>query len=190
MEKVPGTNIKFYEGLEKNAFAVLSPIFSVTKGLTLSQLRELTGLESSTIQNWVKRGWIANPDGKRYGERQTVRIILINMLKGSMQLEKIAEIMEIINGNVEDVSDDIIPDIELYNHLCSIICACEKAGGFSLENLKHIVKNEITSYNPKNEKSRDIVFQALLTISLGVISADIKKLAENEFIVLKEIQNG
>ena len=66
MKNVPGTVLPWTDGLQKNAFAVLSPVLAVTKGLTLSQLKELTGLEGSTIQNWVKRGWVESPTGKRY----------------------------------------------------------------------------------------------------------------------------
>ena len=89
LRTVPGTVLPWTDGLQQNAFAVLSPVLAVTKGLTLSQLRELTGLEGSTIQNWVKRGWVERPTGKRYGEQQIVRIVIINMLRNSMQLDKI-----------------------------------------------------------------------------------------------------
>lgn len=106
LKNIPGTALEWNDALSKNAFAVLSPVLSVTKGLTLAQLKELTGLEGSTIQNWVKRGWVERPSGKRYGERQIVRIILINMLRSSMQLEKIIALMRYINGEVDDRSDE------------------------------------------------------------------------------------
>ncbi len=104
LRTVPGTVLPWTDGLQQNAFAVLSPVLAVTKGLTLSQLRELTGLEGSTIQNWVKRGWVERPTGKRYGEQQIVRIVIINMLRNSMQLDKIIALMTYINGQVDDLS--------------------------------------------------------------------------------------
>lgn len=121
LRTVPGTVLPWTDGLQQNAFAVLSPVLAVTKGLTLSQLRELTGLEGSTIQNWVKRGWVERPTGKRYGEQQIVRIVIINMLRNSMQLDKIIALMTYINGQVDDRSDDIIPDRELFSLLCAVI---------------------------------------------------------------------
>ena len=102
---IPGTMLPFEEGLEQNAFAVLTPLLSVTRGLTLSQISEVTGLQGSTIQNWVKRGWVANPKNRRYEERQVARVILINMLKPSLQLETIVSLMKYINGSVEDAAD-------------------------------------------------------------------------------------
>ena len=34
MKNVPGTVLPWTDGLQKNAFAVLSPVLAVTKGLT------------------------------------------------------------------------------------------------------------------------------------------------------------
>ena len=97
LELIPGTVLNFNSVAADNCYSVIAPLLTVTKGLTLAQVRELTGLEASTIQNWVKRGWVKNPEGKRYGEEQVMRIILINMMRGSMQLEQIAFLMSYIN---------------------------------------------------------------------------------------------
>ena len=53
LKNVPGTVLPWTDGLQRNAFAVLSPVLAVTKGLTLSQLRELTGLEGLTSILWL-----------------------------------------------------------------------------------------------------------------------------------------
>ena len=108
---VPGTTIKFTEQARNAAFSLISPILEATGGLTLSQLSKLTGLEGSTIQNWIKRGWVSSTRGKKYSEQQVLRILLINMLRGAMKLESIVRLMAYINGDVEDTSDDIIPGI-------------------------------------------------------------------------------
>ena len=39
-------------------------------GMVLSQVCAITGLESYTVQNWVKRGFLAPPEKKRYSMRQ------------------------------------------------------------------------------------------------------------------------
>lgn len=144
LKNIPGTVLEWNDALSQNAFAVLSPVLSVTKGLTLSQLKELTGLEGSTIQNWVKRGWVERPSGKRYGEQQIVRIILINMLRSSMQLEKIIALMRYINGEVDDRSDDIIPDRRLFSVICSVISQVDKKQTVDKEIIKEIIENELT----------------------------------------------
>ena len=48
-------------------------------GLTLSQVASITGLEPYTIQNWVKRKFLAPPQGKRYDMEQVCRLININI---------------------------------------------------------------------------------------------------------------
>lgn len=142
---IPATTIKFSEDARSAAFSVISPILEATGGLTLSQLSNITGLEGSTIQNWIKRGWIASTKGKKYSEKQLIRILLINMLRGSMKLENIAQLMVYINGDVEDTSDDIIADITLYNILCRIIFTAEDEGAFTTESVQELISREITA---------------------------------------------
>lgn len=82
---IPGTALAKSLQTGESAFAAIEPILTATGGLTLAQVEGLTGLNGSTIQNWVKRGWVAAPVGKRYGRRQLMRIILINMLRAVMK---------------------------------------------------------------------------------------------------------
>jgi len=86
----------------------------LTGGLTLGQVSTVTGLEPHTIQNWVKRGFLAPPRGKRYNMEQLCRIITINMLRGALPLERICGLLSYINGSLTDESDDIIDDTVLY----------------------------------------------------------------------------
>lgn len=83
-------------------------------GMVLSQVSSLTGLESHTVQNWVKRGFLTNPKQKRYTLRQLCRIIHINMLKSVLPLEQICGLLAYINGDLDDESDDLIDDSTLY----------------------------------------------------------------------------
>ena len=70
---IPGTTMKFTEQARESAFSVISPVLEATGGLTLSQLSKLTGLEGTTIQNWIKRGWVSATRGKKYSEKQVLR---------------------------------------------------------------------------------------------------------------------
>lgn len=83
-------------------------------GMVLSQVAAVTGLEPYTIQNWVKRGFLTKPVAKKYTLRQLCRIININMLKDALQMEQIVSLMSYINGNLDDESDDLIDDSQLY----------------------------------------------------------------------------
>ena len=86
----------------------------LTGGLTLGQVATITGLEPYTVQNWVKRGFLPAPRGKRYDMEQLCRIITINMLRGALPLEKICSLLSYINGSLTDERDDIIDDTALY----------------------------------------------------------------------------
>lgn len=83
-------------------------------GMVLSQVAAVTGLEPYTIQNWVKRGFLTKPIGKKYSLRQLCRIININMLKDALRMEEICSLMTYLNGQLDDESDDLIDDSQLY----------------------------------------------------------------------------
>lgn len=83
-------------------------------GITLSQVTAITGLEAHTVQNWVKRGFLTSPVGKRYSLRQLCRILNINMLRGVLPLERICTTLSYVNGHLDDESDDMIDDSQLY----------------------------------------------------------------------------
>lgn len=83
-------------------------------GMVLSQVAGITGLESYTVQNWVKRGFLPPPERKKYTLEQLCRIININMLKNVLPMERICGMLSYINGHLDDESDDIIDDSKLY----------------------------------------------------------------------------
>ena len=83
-------------------------------GLLLSQVSGITGLEAYTVQNWVKRGFLSPPEKKRYPLQQLCRIITVNMLKSVLPMERVCGLLGYINGQLDDTSDDMIDDAELY----------------------------------------------------------------------------
>ena len=125
---IPGTTL---EGLRSNADRTdgLFQSMFLAGGLTLSQVSSITGLESYTIQNWVKRGFLAPPQSKRYSMEQVCRIIIINMLKGALPLEQICHLISYINGSLTDESDDIIDDAVLYFKFVSLAARARHIGG-------------------------------------------------------------
>ena len=83
-------------------------------GMVLGQVSNISGLEPYMIQNWVKRGFLAPPRGKRYTLRQLCRILNINMLRGALPMEKICGLLTYVSGHLDDESDDLIDDSRLY----------------------------------------------------------------------------
>lgn len=117
---VPGT-VMPYTDVAGGMFSVFRPMITATDGLTLGQVSALTGLEYSTVQNWVKRGFVAHPVQKKYYERQLARILLIAALRDCLKIEQIAALLSAVNGDVEDAGDDIISESRLYDYLCEAV---------------------------------------------------------------------
>ena len=96
------------------------PLIRATDGLTLSQVCSLSGLEPSTIQNWIKRGYVPHPVEKKYRERHLARILLITELRESMQIDRVGMLLRYVNGDADDESDDIIKEEAMYDLFCDI----------------------------------------------------------------------
>lgn len=112
----PGTTIEALS-LEKGSSKSLFDGIFATGGITLSQVSIMTGLEPYLIQNWVKRGFVGHPSARVYSREQFARIVIINMLRESMQIEKICSAV----GEV--LSDGIIGEDELYHLYVDMIAA-------------------------------------------------------------------
>ena len=176
---IPGTAMKFTEQARAEAFSLISPVLEATGGLTLSQLSKLSGLEGSTIQNWIKRGWVSSTKGKKYSEKQVLRVLLINMLHGAMKLENIVKLMAYINGDVEDTSDDIIDDIVLYNILCRLIFTAEDEGIYSSEQVRELVSRGIaecrSDIHSDEEKLHKAMYVMVMAYRCACLKAEMEK---------------
>lgn len=185
LDKLPGTVLNFSEQAEGNAFSLIEPILTATGGITLSQLTAITGLQGSTIQNWIKRGWVSATEGKKYTERQVIRILLINILRNSMKLEDIANLMAYINGRVDDLSDDILHDKELYNLLCRLICILDRDNAYDpCEITLEIDRNLGAEYDGKARKR---LKKVLFIMIMGYRSSYLMRQIETEFQTIKNI---
>ena len=128
----------------------LKKIFFISDGVMLSQIREISGIDGSTLQNWVKRGWVENSKLKRYNIDQMAHILIINMLRNCMQLDKIAFLIRYVNGSVDDRGDDIIRDSELYDYICRILDKLMRdEDGCTYETLKKCIAEVTSDYEEK-----------------------------------------
>lgn len=110
---LPGSTLEADPRYPEQAEALLRSMF-LTGGLVLSQVSCVTGLAPYDIQNWVKRGFLPPPVKKKYSRSQLCRILIINMLRASMQMDRICALLAYINGRLDDESDDSIDDGDLY----------------------------------------------------------------------------
>ncbi len=118
----PGTTIEVSR-LSTGASRTLFDGIFATGGITLSQVSIMTGLEPYLIQNWVKRGFVTSPVGRVYSKEQFARVIIINMLREVLQIERICKLIEVIAGSPHDTSDDLISDDELYHRYVDMLAA-------------------------------------------------------------------
>ena len=125
---IPGTTLEDRRSNADRIDSLFTSMF-LAGGLTLSQVAAVTGLESHTIQNWVKRGFLSPPRGKRYDMEQVCRIINMNMLKGTLQLDQVCSLMTYINGVLADESDDLVDDTRLYFMFVRLAARAREVGG-------------------------------------------------------------
>ena len=125
---IPGTTLTGLRSDADRTDGLFHSLF-LAGGLTLSQVASITGLEPYTIQNWVKRGFLSPPVGKRYDMEQVCRIININILKGAVALEQIVKLMAYLNGDLTDESDDLVDDTMLFFLFVKLAARARYIGG-------------------------------------------------------------
>ena len=152
-------------------------------GMVLSQVTDLTGLEPYTVQNWVKRGFLPPPVRKRYSRRQLCRIININMLKSILPMETIYGLLGYVNGTLNDESDDLIDDAELY--FLFVRLAARTDTGAVTENALTAARSHYVEPAPG---ARDRVENTLKIMLTAYQAARLRTKAEKMLEKLKEEQ--
>lgn len=110
---IPGTVLPARQQDMDNIEHLLDSLF-LAGGVMLGQISHLTGLPDYRIQNWVKRGFLSPPKNKRYTRSQLCRILCIHMLQPALPMERICGLLTYVNGVLDDDSDDLIDDSQLY----------------------------------------------------------------------------
>ena len=176
-EYIPGTKLRKAEMENLTGLAFLKKVFFVSEGVMLTQIRDISGIDSSTLQNWTKRGWVANARLKKYNMDQVAHILIINMLRSCMKLEHIAFLIQYINGDVADTSDDIITDSLLYDYICRVLEHIIETGDCSLEEIADYVTQITKDYVEPMEGARQRLNSALEIIVVTYYSTLLKRRA-------------
>jgi hypothetical protein len=163
---------------DEKGFAKIEMLLEATGGLSLSQVCAVTGLEGSTIQNWVKRGWVEHPVGKKYEEVHIARILIINALKECIKLEHIALLMEYVNGKSQNGSEGIIKESLLYNYLCQALKQSSQTDDHSKSGVETVINNVIKDYSDPNPDSRIRIRKALTVMMFACVCTDVKRRVE------------
>ena len=172
---LPGTTLTAPRAEAGRIDALFHSLF-LAGGLSLSQVASITGLESYTIQNWVKRGFLAPPGNKRYNIEQVCRIIHINMLKGALPLEGITSLLSYINGDLADTSDDIIDDSRLYFMFVKL--AAQARDNVTGGQWEKAIREVMAGYTEPVPGARDRIVQVLQIMLTAWIATRMRQEAE------------
>lgn len=181
---IPGTILKKADMGNVTGKEFLSKIFFISDGVMIAEIRRISGLDSSTLQNWTKRGWLENSKLKRYSEDQVAHILIINMLRSCMQLDRIAFLIRYINGSVNDRSDDIICASRLYDYICRILGRLTGEGSRSVEDIRDCIAAEISDYEETVTGARKRLAKGLEIIVIAYYATLLKRRSD---ILLDEL---
>ena len=165
---IPGTVIK---GPREDVEASIRQIegMFLGGGMIRSQLASVSGVEPHDIQNWVKRGFLSSPVGKRYSINQFCRIVTINMLRTAMPMERICSLLTYINGKLDDESDDLIDDTVLYFMFLRLAARARHIGGtLNWEDALAEILGDYDEPVPGARERIDRVLRIMLTAWIGV----------------------
>ena len=174
-ELIPGTKLLRSDMGGLTGLEFLSKVFFISDGVMLTQIRDISGIDGSTLQNWTKRGWVANSKLKKYNINQIAHILIINMLRSCMQLDRIAFLIQYINGKVDDRSDDIIEDSILYDYICRILDKLMTCEVCSIGSIREAIDEITADYEEKIVGARERLSKALEIIVIAYYASLIKR---------------
>ncbi|MBQ9167694.1 MAG: DUF1836 domain-containing protein [Oscillospiraceae bacterium] len=172
---IPGTVLTAPKEEAANVENLFRSMF-LAGGMVLSQVSSVTGLEPYMVQNWVKRGFLAKPQQKRYTLRQLCRIININMLKSALPMENICGLLGYINGQLDDESDDLIDDATLY--FMFVRLAAQSGRADTASDRDQIISKTIEEYQEPVPGAKARVEKVLRIMLTAWASAQLQRQAE------------
>ena len=158
---IPGTILKRADMGNVTGLEFLNKIFYISDGIMMSEIRGISGIDTSTLQNWVKRHWVESARLKKYNIDQVAHILIINMLRACMQLDHIAFLIRYINGSVDSREDDIIRDSVLYDYICRIIDRMTEKDCVPEHKVKQYIEEVTADYREKVSGARRRLANAL-----------------------------
>ena len=174
-ELIPGTKLYRSDMGGVTGLEFLNKIFFISDGVMLTQIRDISGIDGSTLQNWTKRGWVENSKLKKYNINQVAHILIINMLRSCMPLDRIAYLIQYINGKVNDRSDDIVEDSMLYDYICKILDKLMSYEVCSLGSVRQEIDVITADYNESIPGARERLSKALEIIVVAYYASLIKR---------------
>ncbi|MBE6925743.1 MAG: DUF1836 domain-containing protein [Ruminococcaceae bacterium] len=179
---IPGTVLYAQRETAEDGEQMLRAMF-LGGDITLGQVAAITGLEPHTIQNWVKRGFLTPPVRKRYTIDQLCRIINVNMLRGVFSLERTCGLLGYVNGQLDDRSDDIIGDSDLYFMFISLASRAQQLT--RPEACQQILAGMLQTYREPYPGAKERVSNALKVMLTAYLAARMRASAD---LMLAELE--
>ncbi|MBQ7384811.1 MAG: DUF1836 domain-containing protein [Clostridia bacterium] len=172
----PGTTIEV-KTLEKGSSKLLFDGIFATGGITLSQISVMTGLEPYLIQNWVKRGFVTSPKKRVYSREQFARILIINMLREALQIDRICGLIRIIGGVLDDPEDDLIGDDELYHKYVDMLTS-EQIDMTDKETVRRAAEDAILDFEERRPDTKKQLVKILQVMLYAHAASELRRSAE------------
>ena len=183
---IPGTILKRADMGNATGLEFLNKIFYISDGIMMSEIRGISGIDTSTLQNWVKRHWVESAKLKKYNIDQVAHILIINMLRACMQLDHIAFLIRYINGSVESREDDIIRDSVLYDYICRIIDRMTEKDCVPEQKVKQYIEEVTADYQEKVSGAGRRLANALEIIIVAYYASLMKQRSDAMLAALME----
>lgn len=134
-------------------------------------------INSTHIQNWVRRQYIPHPEKKKYNREQVANILLINDLRNIVSLEQISRLLGFVNESMLDSSDDRIRPTKLYRYYGEIFDRTSSDWQASLQGLEREVEEALAGEG-LNEGDKNKVETALVILNLLARAQLYKQIAQ------------
>ena len=164
----------------EKAFAKIGPLIAETGGLSLSQVCVMTGIVGTTIQNWVKRGWVAQPKNKKYELEHVARILLLNALKDCIQLEHISLLIQFVNETEVNAGKKAaaVQESTILNALYQALAEIGSVGNMSRKGVEAVAKKVTDVITDINSTVRTRLKMVLIVMVLACVCTDVKRRTE------------
>ena len=143
----------------------------------LAQIREITGIDGTTLQNWLKRGWVQSPTKKAYNKEQLARILIINMLRDTMQLSQIIGLMTYVNGT--EPEDAVIEESLLYDYICKVLASISDPDSDGVHGIDEAIGEVLAEYEETVRGAKRRIAKVITVAVISYYSAMLKSRAEN-----------
>ena len=177
LKNIPGTILEKEKMDNATGMNFLNKVFYITNGIMLGQIREISGIDGTTLQNWVKRGWVGNPTRKTYDKEQLARILILNMMRDTMQLSRVIFLLNYVNG--EDERDRIVTESQFYDYICQTLERVASPDSAGLNDLEPMIENVLADYEEVSAGAKRRLAAGIRIVVITYYAALVKSVADD-----------